>query len=113
MGYWKAFLIVSSLLWLITPTMAQVSTGALVGTVTDPSGAVITEAEVTVTDLDTGYQRVVLTGDDGVYTAENLKPGSYQVAVTKSNFKEETVTGITLQVSQRARIDVPSSRHPR
>lgn len=106
MRHWKALPILLGLLWLASTAIAQVTTGAIVGTVSDSSGAVMPQVNVTVTDLGTGSQRVVQTGPDGVYIVENLKPGSYQVLASKTGFKEKSVTGVVLQVSQRARIDV-------
>ena len=103
MRSWRALLIVAC---LISAAAAQVAPSAIVGTVSDPSGAVLADVEVTITDLTTGSSRVVQTGADGNYTAENAKPGSYEISAKKSGFKETRITGIVLQVAQRARIDV-------
>ncbi|HXN22771.1 MAG TPA: carboxypeptidase regulatory-like domain-containing protein [Candidatus Dormibacteraeota bacterium] len=106
MRYWKALLILSGLFWMVSTATAQVTNSTILGAVTDQSGAVVADAEVTVTDLATGNQRTVKTGVDGGYIVENLKPGSYELAVAKEGFKEKKITGIVLQVSQRARIDI-------
>ncbi|PYU29181.1 MAG: hypothetical protein DMG31_18295 [Acidobacteria bacterium] len=61
--------------------MAQTpGTGALTGTVKDPSGAVIPNATVTATSVDTGQTRTTMTGGDGVYHFSLLSPGNYRVA---------------------------------
>src|ERR1700687_4074705 len=106
MRYWKALLILSGLFWMVSTATAQVTNSTILGAVTDQSGAVVADAEVTVTDLATGNQRTVKTGVDGGYIVENLKPGAYEIVAAKVGFKEKRITGIVLQVSQRARIDI-------
>ena len=60
--------------------LAQTSgTGALTGTITDASGAVVPGVAVTATNNDTGQQRTAKTGADGAYTLSLLPPGSYKV----------------------------------
>jgi hypothetical protein len=106
MHYRKALLIFGGLLWMISTATAQVTNSTILGAVTDQSGAVVADAQVTVTDVATGNQRTVKTGGDGVYIVENLKPGPYELGVSKAGFKEKKLTGIVVQVSQRARIDI-------
>ncbi len=106
MRYCKLLLTLAMLLSLVSTSFSQVTNGTIVGSVTDPSGAVISKAQLTVTDASTGFQRTVQTGDDGVYVVENLKPGMYNVTISKDGFKEKDFKGLVLQVSQRARVDV-------
>ena len=61
-------------------------TGALTGTVTDPSGAVIAGATVTITNNGTGQARTAMTGSDGVYKFSLLPPGSYKVKFEATGF---------------------------
>src|ERR1700722_1765295 len=69
-------------LLLIAPfASAQNSHGSITGQVTDPSGAIIPKAQVTVTNIDTGYTTNVIAGSSGFYTAPELPPGPYKVAV--------------------------------
>ena len=90
-----------------TPVVrAQVTTGTFVGTVKDPSGAVMPDVKVTVTSASTGYQRTTVTAQDGTYTVQELKPGTYQIAASKSGFKKTALNGIVLRVAQIARIDI-------
>src|SRR5437879_13323156 len=56
-------------------------TGALTGTVKDPSGAVITNATVTATSLDTGQARTTTTATEGTYKVNLLQPGNYRVRI--------------------------------
>ena len=70
---------------------AQVETGQISGTVTDPQGAVITGATVTVSSKDTGATRTVKTSDDGGYNVTNLQPGNYEVKVEGAGFGTKTI----------------------
>ena len=101
----KPLLFVAVLSCLVSSAFAQ-GTSAIVGTATDQSSAVLGGVDIVVTDTATGYQRSVQTGGDGGYVVENLKPGVYEVAASKSGFTGKKTTGVVLQVSQRARIDV-------
>lgn len=66
---------------------AQVTTGSLSGTVSDPAGAVVAGAKVDVTNQGTGVTTSVLTNDAGVYRAAFLIPGSYTVRVQAPGFR--------------------------
>src|SRR5436190_10368163 len=65
---------------------AQVSGATLSGTITDPSGAAIAGAKVSVTNKATGVTRDVTTDTAGFYSAPNLLPGDYEVTVAASGF---------------------------
>src|SRR5947209_17923641 len=58
---------------------AQATTGVIRGTVSDPSGSVVVGAQVTVTDVDTRFQRTVTTNEKGVFVAPLLPIGTYAV----------------------------------
>src|ERR1044071_1261445 len=77
---------------MIFPVMAQNPTGAIRGTVTDPQGAVVTNAAVTVTNKTTGVVRKTNTGNDGIYAVENLLPGEYEVKIEAQNFSTQVIT---------------------
>ena len=88
------------LLVLAVPLIAQAPTGTVVGTVTDPSGAIIQKATVTVTNKDTGASRVVQTGENGSFSAPSLAAGAYEVRVEASGFSAiirslQVETGVT------------------
>ena len=86
--------------------MAQTAgTGALTGTVKDPSGAVIPNATVTLTSVDTGQARTTMTGADGVYHFNLLPPGNYRVRIESSGFKPVEVPGVTVAVTETAVLD--------
>ena len=67
------------LVWALPMNAQTASTGALAGTVTDPTGAVISNANVTVTSHDTAQVRTATTGSDGSYRISFLPPGIYRV----------------------------------
>ncbi len=92
------------LLLLPLPIWAQ-AIGAITGTVTDPSGAVIPNAKVTATRVDTGVSQSTVTSGAGNYTISNLVVGTYNVRAEGPGFKSGSATGITLDVSQTRQID--------
>jgi hypothetical protein len=85
---------------------AQVSGATLTGTVKDSSGAIIPNAQVSITDLATGVTRNVSTDGAGLYTAPNLLPGNYEVRVTAQGFSTQVRTGITLTVGAQQLLDI-------
>ena len=84
---------------------AQSTYGAIVGSVTDSSGAAITDANVTLTNVGTSEKRSQSSGSDGLFTFVNLFPGQYRVDVEKQGFKHFARTGITVEVQQSTHID--------
>ncbi len=84
----------------------QMTTGTIMGSVTDSSGGSIPGARVTVTNTGTGISRSFVTGADGRYVIPSLIPGAYSVSAEKQGFKSITSAGIVLQVDQTARIDL-------
>ena len=97
-------LLVLSLFAICAPALlAQTaSTGALDGTVTDPSGAVIPNVTVTLTSTDTGSVRNTVTGADGTYKIGLLQPGNYKVKFSATGFKPVELPGIVVQVTESA-----------
>ncbi len=83
---------------------AQSTYGSIVGSVTDSSGAAITDAAVTLTNLGTGEKRAQQSGADGLFTFINLFPGEYRVDVEKQGFKHFTRTPVTVQVQQSSQV---------
>src|SRR5580698_2226232 len=79
--------------------LAQTDTARLFGTITDPSGAVIPNATVTVTDTATGRAVTAKTGSSGDYVVSALPVGKYHVEVKQEGFKTATAD-LSLDVSQ-------------
>ena len=85
---------------------AQESTARLLGTVKDPTGAVVPRASVTVRNVDTGLERRTFTNESGDYSIPLLPIGPYTATVESAGFKTSTISGLALQVNQEARVDV-------
>jgi hypothetical protein len=87
-------------------TAAQTTYGSIAGTVSDPSGAAIADAQVTLTNLATTEKRVAPSGGDGLYAFVNLLPGRYSILAEKTGFKRITRPEVIVEVGQSVRIDV-------
>jgi len=91
-----------ALFLLLAPVYAQKITGTISGTVTDPTGAVVANATVTITNIGTGLVRTVTTSETGEYIAPDLPNGTYRIVVNQPNFKEVVVDNIELHVASTA-----------
>ena len=81
---------------------AQVATGNIRGTVLDSSEAVIPNAAVTLTNVSTGFTRVVTCNERGDFDAPLMPIGDYQIAAGASGFQKKISSGVNLQVDQTA-----------
>lgn len=94
------------LLLLSAAALAQQGRGTILGTVSDSTGAVIPGATVTITNTATNLGMTAATNSDGNYVVPNLPVGSYAVSVTKDGFKKAIRSGLTLEVDQKAEINL-------
>jgi hypothetical protein len=94
------------LLIATTPVAAQVDRGNIVGAVTDPSGARISNAQVTITNLETSQSVHLTTDDEGNYNAKLLKIGTYSISATKQGFETTVQAGVDVAVNQSVRVDL-------
>jgi outer membrane receptor protein involved in Fe transport len=85
---------------------SQAITGDLAIDVTDPNGATVSNARLELTNTAENTTLSGVTADTGGFTFGQLRPGSYRLKVTASGFKEQQVNEITIQLGQRAHIDV-------
>ncbi|MFT4113254.1 carboxypeptidase regulatory-like domain-containing protein [Silvibacterium sp.] len=85
---------------------AQSFTAAITGTVTDQTGGAVNGANVVIRNVDTNESRTLTTDASGLYTANQLLPGNYQITVSMSGYKNFVENGINLVGSQRAEEDV-------
>ncbi len=85
----------------VSLVMAQsADTGALTGVIKDPSGSVIPNAEITVTNKATAQSRTVMSGNDGSYKLTLLPPGQYQVKVSVTGFQTAEFPSVTINVTE-------------
>ncbi|HEY2930713.1 MAG TPA: carboxypeptidase-like regulatory domain-containing protein, partial [Acidobacteriota bacterium] len=95
----------SFLLVLSVPSLAQLSTGSMSGTVTDSSGAAVGGATVTATQTNTGRTLVTVTTEAGLYAFPNLDVGPYTLSVEKSGFKKYSHPNIVISISTKTVVD--------
>jgi hypothetical protein len=101
-----AILLVGCILAVVPqPLRAQTFTATVTGTVTDPSGAVVPGAEVTLTNTSNGFTFSATTNGAGVYVVPNLHPDTYTLSVSATGFKTYEQRGITLVVNQTATVN--------
>ena len=87
------------------PVMAQTTNATLVGTVTDPQGAAIARATVTVRNSATGVARQVLTDDTGSYRVYPLQAGSYDVTASIMGFQSKVASNVVVDVAANVKVD--------
>jgi Carboxypeptidase regulatory-like domain len=84
---------------------AQAVYGSISGTVTDPSGAVVPGATVTITDVDRKTTDTVTTNESGLYVKERLLPGNYEVKVEAQGFKQKLIASVHVNVDAQTKVD--------
>jgi len=89
-----------------TSLIAQTFRGTILGTVTDPSGAVVAGAKVTAKNVNTGLERTTQTSADGSYSIPELPIGTYTVTVSQSGFQTSSTTNVAVDVAAERRVDV-------
>ena len=90
----------------VWPARAQEVTARLSGTVKDPAGAVVPDAALTATNTSTGVVTRTTSGPSGDYLFPQLPPGPYTLSAEKAGFTTAVMSGISLNVDQRASLDV-------
>jgi hypothetical protein len=96
------------LLVLVLPVQAQVAgTASIQGSVLDPSGAVLPNATIVLTNTATQVQRTATADSSGLYSFPNIDIGTYNMTVTAQGFQTYTRTGIVLEVGSNTAINVP------
>jgi hypothetical protein len=83
------------------------ASGDIRGTVTDPSGAVVTNATVTATDVARGIKHTVATDNNGQFRLTGLQPAAYSLSVSKSGFQTELAKNVVVNVGQTSTVDFP------
>lgn len=101
LGVFSVFTMLASL-----PLLAQETSAGIVGRVTDPTGSAIVGASVKAKDLDRGTDWPTSTNEDGIYAFPRVPNGRYSLTVEAKGFKTYINPSFTLEVNQRARLDV-------
>lgn len=91
---------------LVASATAQVITGDVLGTVSDSTGAIVSGATVTMTNVATSVTRTITTEANGEYTFNLVPPGQYSIAVKAQGFKTQTMTDVSVAAGVRSRLDV-------
>src|SRR6266478_5668631 len=89
-------LVCFSLVVLVLGAAAQIQNGQFSGTITDPSGAAISGAKVTVTNMGTNLSITTTSNDTGLFAVKELPVGSYRITAEAKGFKTSTNTNVTL-----------------
>ncbi|HEV3513345.1 MAG TPA: carboxypeptidase-like regulatory domain-containing protein, partial [Candidatus Sulfotelmatobacter sp.] len=100
-----ALLSVFALLLVSVPVLAQSTSGRILGTLTDPSGAAVAGATVVVTDVQRGASRTVTTDQSGNYSVPDLQPGDYKIHVEAKGFKAVERPSVQIEVASDVRAD--------
>src|SRR5947209_8385488 len=101
-------LIVTSLALLLPGhfSFGQAMNATLLGNVTDATNAVLPNAKITVTEMQTGISRSTTTNQSGNYEFPNLAPGRYSITAEQQGFRRETQANIEVQVNSTVRTDL-------
>jgi len=105
----KLFRLTAISIWLVFAGLLCVSQtyqGRILGLVTDPTGAVVPGAQVTVRNVATGVERTLSTNPAGEYVAADLDPGTYAVSIQAAGFRTARADSVVLQVSRDARVNM-------
>jgi hypothetical protein len=95
----------TTILLVSPPVSAQTDTGRVLGSVVDPTQAVLVDAAVAITDTQRGITRATVTNSSGEFLVPNLLPGIYLVRVSAPGFRSVVRENIGLEVAQDIRID--------
>jgi hypothetical protein len=102
----RVLAVVLAVSWMGTAALyAQVDTGSITGTITDPSGAVINGAKVTLTNQGTGASLSTTTSSDGVYKFSPVRVGTYKLQATSQGFQTTTQTDVVVNIGSNVALN--------
>ena len=105
--YFFSVLIISLLLVVpVRNAFGQATTGNITGTVVDPTGAAVSDAQVMVTNVATGITTTAESNQSGIYSVTHLLPGTYTVTVSKQGFRALVQKNVTVAVGLSTAVDV-------
>src|SRR5579863_6405831 len=102
---WLCLVMTAMMLLFAAISPAQSTFGEFVGTVKDPSGAVVVGCTVTIKNMGTSATRSATSDATGSYTVVNLEPGNYEITMEMAGFQKITFNNVQLTSRQTARID--------
>ncbi len=102
----RGLALATGILVLSFAAFSQSSTGRILGSVHDKSDAVMAGAAVTITDVERGFSRSLVTDDAGEFVAPDLLPGVYKVTAQAKGFKTVARENVRLEVAQDVRVDL-------
>ena len=88
------------------PAFAQITSATISGTIKDETGGVLPGVDVVIRNVETGLTRSVVTDPNGYFTVPGLAPGTYETRATLQGFSTAVQTGIVLEVSQQAGLNL-------
>ena len=103
MRFW---VVLAAFLLLAAPGLKAQDLATIVGTLTDSSGAALPDAQITVSNSDKGFTRVVSSDSTGSYSVIRIPLGRYSISVEKAGFQNEVRTDVKLDVGQTLRVDI-------
>ena len=106
------FVLLAVFLWAAPAGAQTANTGLVLGTVTDPAGAVVPEAKVQLTNTDTNEAREMVTNSAGQFTFPGVAPGKYKVTIAKAGFATFVVTNLIVDVNKSYPVDVKMEIRP-
>ncbi len=110
----RVVLVFCALLIFTLTAAGQTSRGTVTGTVTDPNGALIAGAQVTLTSAQTKLTRVTTSNSEGIYRFEAVDPGTYSIKISSVGFGDAESTGVQVMANQTSDIPIqlaPSGQH--
>jgi len=99
-------IVIMVMLWACGMCLAQLDTASIVGTVFDPSGAVIPNAKVVVQNMGTSATVELTSNESGYFIAPVLRVGKYKVTASVAGFKTYVQEGISLSVADRINLSI-------
>jgi hypothetical protein len=100
-------LLLACIAFVSSPSLrAQTVTGTMLGNVFDSSGAAVPNAQIAITNQDTGVERDAASTGDGIYSVPSLAPGKYTVKVTAAGFTPNEVKDVVVNVGSNTRVDL-------
>src|SRR6202451_81250 len=104
-AFFRLWLIAFTLFLFSISTQGQSTTGRILGTLTDQSGAAVRGASVVITDVQRGTSRTMTTDESGGYAGPDLQPGTYRIRVEVKGFKSVERPNVQIEVATDVRVD--------